>query len=383
MHISFLTSEYPEKTSTAGGIATSIKTLAHGLVKNDCNVTVFIYDKDEDKIYEEDRIRFIYISLVYKPFLTWWTNRRKIESVINSNALKYNINLIEAADWTGITATMNLKIPILIRLHGSDTYFCKIEGRKQKWKNYFFEKLALKNADYIVSVSKFAADKTIEFFKLKKSIKIIHNGVDENQFQPTTIINQDKDIILYVGTLIRKKGVLDLAKIFNLVVEKNENTVLKLIGTDASDIASGSSSTWELMKKSFSAKALKQVEYLGKVSHDNVTQYVKDASVCVFPSYAEAFPIAWLEAMAAGKAIVASNIGWATECLENDKSGLLEHPSKHQSFADKIINILNDKELANKLGKNARTRVETYFSVQKIVEQNIQYYTSISTKKEK
>jgi len=57
-------------------------------------------------------------------------------------------------DWTGISAFMNLKCPIVIKCHGSDTYFCALEKRKQKFKNYFLEKKALKSADYILSVSK-------------------------------------------------------------------------------------------------------------------------------------------------------------------------------------------------------------------------------------
>ena len=380
MHISFLTSEYPDKTKIAGGIATSIKTLAKGLVDSGHQVTVFIYGQNMDTSYIEDGIYFVNIKIDSRPMLTWWTNRRKIEKCINQYTHMKNIDLIEVPDWTGITATMHLDIPIVIRLHGSDTYFCKIEGRKQKWKNYFFEKLALKNANYIISVSKFAADKTCEFFQLQKDIKIIPNGVNIEEFKYESSSVSSKQIILYLGTLIRKKGVLDLAEIFNKVVEKNKNVTLRLIGADASDALSGSASTWDLMRDIFTPEAFSNVEYLGKISHNEVTQQVKEATVCVFPSYAEAFPIAWLEAMASGKAIVASNIGWATECLEDTQSALLEYPANHNAFADKIIDILNDKELANKLGKNARARVEIYFSIQKIVEKNINYYTNIIEK---
>jgi hypothetical protein len=54
------------------------------------------------------------------------------------------------------------KCPVVIRLNGSDTYFCDLDKRPVKWSNKFHEKRALQKADALLSVSQFTADKTNE-----------------------------------------------------------------------------------------------------------------------------------------------------------------------------------------------------------------------------
>ena len=61
-------------------------------------------------------------------------NGRDIAKLFQEGAKKENIDIVEAADWTGITAFMKFNCPLILRLHGSDTYFCHLEKRKLKIK---------------------------------------------------------------------------------------------------------------------------------------------------------------------------------------------------------------------------------------------------------
>lgn len=144
--------------------------------------------------------------------------------------------------------------------------------------------------------------------------------------------------------------------IFNKVIEKNPDAKLILIGKDVSDIISGNSSIWQMMQELFTSKAKQNVTYLGSVPYDEIKQKIQDATVCVFPSFAEAFPVSWLEAMAMEKPIVASNIGWANEMVDDADNGFLVHPTSHDIFAEKINTLLNDEELCLKMGKSARKK---------------------------
>src|SRR5690606_8080471 len=144
------------------------------------------------------------------------------------------IHAIEAPDWTGITAFMKLKCPLVIRMNGSDAYFCKLENRQQKKKNFFFEKAALKGADHLLSVSKFTAEQTALIFKLKKEITVIPNSVDTSYFKPGNK-SLEKNTILYFGTIIRKKGVLELAEIFNIITQEIPEAKLVFAGKDVID----------------------------------------------------------------------------------------------------------------------------------------------------
>jgi glycosyltransferase involved in cell wall biosynthesis len=116
---------------------------------------------------------------------------------------------------------------------------------------------------------------------------------------------------------------------------------------------------------------------MGKVPYAEVQSYLAKAAVCVFPSFAEALPVSWIEAMAMGKAIVASDIGWAKELITNGKEGFLVSPKNHQEFAERILELLQSSELASGFGKNAKQKVINSFSISIIAKKSIQYYAKI------
>src|SRR5690606_19801147 len=138
MHIAFLTPEYPHHLSTSsGGLGTSIKNMAKALVKKGVRVTVFIYGQQQQKIFTEEGILFHFIKQQQYKFLGWYLHRKYLENNLNKLIIEEKIDAIEAPDWTGITAFMKLNCLLVIRMNGSDGYFCKLENRQQKRKNYW------------------------------------------------------------------------------------------------------------------------------------------------------------------------------------------------------------------------------------------------------
>ena len=379
MTIAFLTPEYPHfKTGNSGGIGTSIKNLALGLLAKGILVRVLVYGQKEEGIFNDDGIVIQQIKNVKFKGLSWFLTRKKIEKIIDQLYTAKEIDLVEAPDWTGITSFIQPReCPLIIRLHGSDAYFCHLDERPVKWVNKFHEKNALKKAAALLSVSQFAAVTTNAVFGLNESFTVIPNLIDIDLFKSVKSFSQSDKNILYFGSLIRKKGLLELPYIFNKVVESNPEAKLVLIGKDVPDIVSGNSSTWKMMQESFSEKANKQVSYLGSIPYSEIKSKIEEATICVFPSFAEAFPVSWLEAMAMQKAIVASNIGWAKEMIVDGESGFLAHPSNHDIFAAKILQLLNNPVEAEEMGENARIRVEQFFSRAKIVDDNINFYRKV------
>ncbi len=380
MHLAFLTTEYPHpQIEHAAGIGTSIKNLALALTQKGIRVTVIVYGQDSDTRFKDGGIAIIKLKNIKLTGLSWLLTRKKIQRKINDLVLNEKLSAVEAPDWTGITSFINIKCPLIIRIHGSDTYFCSIEGRNVKFWNKFHEKRALQKADGILSVSKYAADKTRELFDLKKEIKVIHNGINTQYFESSKEEMTTKEVktILYFGTLIRKKGVLDIPFIFNKVRNNfDENIELILIGGDSGDVKTNSNSTWVLMKTMFSEESKENVNYLGKIEYSEIKRWIENSTVCVFPSYAEALPVSWLEAMAMQKAIVASDIGWAKEMIKDNESGFLVNPKNHELFAQRIITLLNDNEKSIKMGNAARKAVFDKFDITNIADQNIEYYIS-------
>lgn len=377
MKIAFLTPEYPHaKTGSSGGIGTSIKNLANGLIDSGNDVRILVYGQAIDSEFIDEDIVIHQIKNVKFKGLSWFLTRKKIEKIINKLHSNQKIDIVEAPDWTGITSFIKpKKCPIVLKLNGSDTYFCHLDNRKVHWANKFHEKRALLNANGQISVSRFTANKTNELFNLNKNFEIIHNGILTKNFKSENAENSN--ITLYFGTLIRKKGLLELPFIFNEVIKQNPLARLYLVGKDASDIVSGNISTWQMMQALFSLEAIKNVKYFGPVPYSEIKKQIGLAQVCVFPTFAEAFPVSWLEAMAMGKAIVASNIGWAQEAIDHGKNGFLVSPKNHLEYANKIIELLEDKNLNIKMGEDAKIKAGNSFDVETIAKQNLAYYQTV------
>jgi glycosyltransferase involved in cell wall biosynthesis len=377
MTIAFLTPEYPHpKTGKSGGIGTSIKNLALGLIEQNHQVRILVYNQSEDAVFEEDNIVVQQIKNVKIKGLSWWFTRKKIEKIINELHSKREIDIVEAPDWTGISAFIKpKKCPIVIRLNGSDTYFCAIENRPVKWFNRFLEKKALNSATAHISVSHFTAKKTNEAFNLTINFEVIPNSIDTVKFQVSEL--QEKPILLYFGTLIRKKGCLELPFIFNEVIKLNPNAEFILVGKDSTDIQTKSSSTWHLMQPLFTEEAIKNVHYKGEVPYHEIQNFIKNARVCVFPSFAEALPVSWIEAMAMGKAIVTSDIGWSKDIIENEHNGFAVNPKNHKLFAEKISVVLENNNLNKQMGNQARQTIIEKFDKKVVALQSLKFYQKI------
>ncbi|QXP61694.1 glycosyltransferase family 4 protein [Olleya sp. HaHaR_3_96] len=374
MKIAFLTPEFShENLGHSGGIGTSIKHLAIALVKQNHNISILVYGQKEDGFFSEGGIDVYKIKNPKLKGVSWYLTKKKIEKLANKLHKEQKIDIIEAPDWTGITSFIKPSCPIIIRLHGSDTYFCHLDNRKVKAVNKYHEKKALKNANGIISVSNYTAALTNTLFGLKLDYTVIHNGIDLKLFSSKTFISNEKTV-LYFGTLIRKKGLLELPYIFNKINEKYPEVKLVLVGKDSPDIKSHSLSTWQLMQSLFTKEALLQVEYIGAVPYSEMREHIEKATLCVFPTFAEALPVSWLEAMALQKPIVASNVGWAKEIIDDGEDGFLIHPKAHQNYANKIIELLENEALRNQFSIAARKKITSKFSSEIVAKQSIQFY---------
>ncbi|GAB3711753.1 glycosyltransferase family 4 protein [Flavobacterium koreense] len=377
IHVAFLTPEYPHsKALNAAGIGTSIKNLAHSLVKNGCKVTVFVYGQENQIVEAQEGITIHIIKAINYKIGKWFFYSKYLQNYINSIIKKENISLIEAPDWTGITAFMKFNIPLILKLHGSDAYFCHLEGRKQKVKNYWFEKIALQQADGYIAPTDFAAKVTSELFKIdSKKITTIPNGIEVNKFHNQFPNQFEKGVVLYIGTIIRKKGVFELPEIFSQVLKEHPDSKLVLIGNDSHDILTKSNSTWHKIKEKFeNLGILNNVSYLGKIPYQEVQSYIEKAQVCIFPTFAETQGMVTIEAMAMNKPVVNSNFGWSKELIIDGESGFLVHPKNHQLYAQKINLLLADEALCYQIGANARKRVEEVFDIDKLAIRTIEYY---------
>jgi glycosyltransferase involved in cell wall biosynthesis len=81
--------------------------------------------------------------------------------------------------------------------------------------------------------------------------------------------------------------------------------------------------------------------------------------------------------MAMQKPIVASNIGWATEVIEDGIDGFLAHPTNYIEYANKIIALLQNTALQKEFGLAAQKKVILKFSIDQVAQQSLVFYNSL------
>ncbi len=127
---------------------------------------------------------------------------------------------------------------------------------------------------------------------------------------------------------------------------------------------------------------------LGDVVHllgrrRDVADLLHAADVFVLSSRQEGFPITILEAMAAGKPIVATDVGGCAEAVVHGETGLIVPPEDPSALAEALASLLADPELARKMGAAGRERVEQEFTVDRMVEQHLAIYEELLARKKR
>ncbi|MBU2645558.1 glycosyltransferase family 4 protein [bacterium] len=107
---------------------------------------------------------------------------------------------------------------------------------------------------------------------------------------------------------------------------------------------------------------------------ENIVPILNTTDIFVLPSLFEAVPRALIEAMGAGRPVVATDVGGCTEAIENEVSGFIVPPANAPALADVLLELGKDKQLRVDIGKAARIRAEKKFNIEENVKQTEQVY---------
>lgn len=168
-------------------------------------------------------------------------------------------------------------------------------------------------------------------------------GILKSEFH----ITSDSAVLMYHGRLARLKG-LDCLLRAMVRLENSGEFHLFLIGRGPDET--------RLRKLAEHLGISNLVHFTGSVSNTSIREYLAEADVYVFPSLSEGHPKSLLEAMLMAKPIVASRAEGVTELLNHGQDALLFEPSRPDDLAMKVLEIVRNKELAERLGNNARLR---------------------------
>lgn len=375
-HIVFLCNEYPPFSH--GGIGVLDQTLARRLVSAGWQVSVLgLYPVKELVVEDDQGVRVIRLPVISRPGLVSLVNAHRLQKAIKALNCEQTIDLIESSELGFGLLPANLPGKKIIRMSGGHTFFSVTLGGKPRFWRHLVERRSFALADHFCAVSKYVGETTRELMKMgDRKITILPNPVDPNLFRPNPEIEPVRNTILFVGTLVEKKGVRQLIEAIPLIRAVVPDAKLVLIGRDTTDKNTGAPYS-ETLKHILPFEYKEVVEFLGVKPNYEVTNWLARADICAYPSHMEAQGIVVIEAMAAGKAVVASQLGPGPELIEDGVNGLLCDPYSPRSIAEKIISLLTNDVLRYQLGKNARVTAVERFSIDVIIEENIRFYSDI------
>lgn len=201
-----------------------------------------------------------------------------------------------------------LGVPAVIKLHGSDmNVVARWPGprRRLEW--------ALPRAERVVAVSRPLVESAVALGVSRERIDIVPNGVDRQAFRPgdrgearrALGLPLDGRLVLYVGHISAAKGAVDLIQAWAMAGERIPNARLVLVG-DGSELERCRQRTSQLGDR---------VTLVGARPHAEIPTWLTACDVLALPSWNEGMPNVVLEALASGRAVVASRVGGIPEVL--------------------------------------------------------------------
>lgn len=277
--------------------------------------------------------------------------------------------------YVGLLLGKKYGIPTVVTLHGSDinTY-----PFRDLWTRRMTERV-IGETDRVIAVSR-AIEKTAKAIAPPRSpIEVIYNGADLQQFsfdikmrdnlRKKLGISPDCVVLIFVGNVIREKGVGELMEAFLALERQIEKLDLLIVGDGP---ALGG-----LISKAEKAGVFKRVHIVGRRPHDEIPGWLSASDILILPSWSEGHPTIVVEAMACSRAVIASSVGGIPETIESGESGILVEKGNIRALMQAIIQLACDSDKREKMGQLGRQIAEQRFSWIKNAEKILQTYKEV------
>lgn len=387
MRIAVLTSSYPRYKGD--GVAPFVKSISESLKNRGHQISVIApYDidvrKDPDSKIDVHRFKYIWpddlhllgharsmkADVKLNPIVFFLLPLFLIASILNliSKCKEINAEIIHA-HWVipnGLSASIAsifLKVPFIVSLHGSDIYFAD--------KNFLFRAVA----KWVLSRSSYVTACSQELYNRAKkinsdiNIELLAWGADPNIFKPIEDRNKirskygwspDEVVITTLGRFVYKKGFESLISI-TPELPKKETKLRVVIG--------GSGPLEKELKEQVKKLNLNEIVSLpGQIPWYEVPEFLASSDIFVLPSQRDEYgnldglPTVLLEAMACGLPCVANDIGGVNLVIKHQENGFLVDPSYEKKIIEHLSNLIINKDRRLELGQQARLSIIQNFN---------------------
>ena len=298
-------------------------------------------------------------------------------------------DLIHNHDWLTSVAAASLKhrykMPLVATVHATE----RGRGRGQllsdaaqridraEWRLTY-------EAWRVICCTRYMADEVHSFFGVPRDkIDVVPNGVDPSRFQAlngedlnrfrSRYATPEERIVLYVGRIVREKGIEVLTRSVPLVLRKAPR---------ARFIIAGKGPELEATRELVADLDLEDKVLLpGFISDEDRDRLYKVADCAVFPSLYEPFGIVALEAMAARTPVVVSEVGGLPEVVRHAETGITVYPNNVESCAWGIVHTLQNPVWARQRVENAYSEILTVFNWDTIAQRTAEVYERVAVER--
>jgi glycosyltransferase involved in cell wall biosynthesis len=251
-------------------------------------------------------------------------------------------------------------------------------GPYMKCMRYIKNKIMTSCVDLIIADAKFIRDKLVfEDYVNPTRVITLYNGVNLNRFRPNQDgesirrefnISPDTAVVTTVAFAIPEKGLDTYLRAAREVLKEVRDTVFFVVGDGP---------LLDSLKKLSSELGIgSRVVFTGLRNDTEAILAATDVAV-LLSTWGEAFSFAMLEAMASGKALVASNKGAIPEAVDDGRTGFLVPAGNHSATAGAIIKLLRDRNLLATMGKAAREKCERLYDLRLMAKETVDIYESM------
>lgn len=303
-----------------------------------------------------------------------------IKKVINSIITEFKPHIFQVYTATpdgyvGLILRKKYNIPLICSFRGSDIN----SYPKYNKLTYYLTKKVILESDQITAVSNALKIVAEGIGKPKKEIQVVYNGCDSKMFsynkkerlriRKELRISLKKLVIIFVGSLVKSKGIFELLTAFIKLNYKYTNLYLILIGNVPDRT---------VLDKIISSNYINnKICLLGEIPQNEIPYWLSASDIFVFPTYNEGLPNAIMEAMACGLPVVATEIGGIPEVVKDGENGILIDKKNVKSIVHSLEKLIENKSMCRKMGEHGRITIEEKFSWNNSAKKLIEIYNKI------
>lgn len=235
-------------------------------------------------------------------------------------------NLFYQSTFYVLISSILFQKPVILHIHGSR--FDDFLETDSKWVQ-IIQNIVLTRSDKIIVLSDYWEAILAKRIDEQKIIPL-PNAINVSRYHP---VENNKIIrIIYISDLIERKGVHELIQALPEIVNEHDRIEVKICGIGPLE------SEVKQLDEDHTA-----IDYLGYISEMEKEELLSKSSIFVLPSHAEGMPIAILEAMAGGNAIIATKVGSLPELIE-EQNGILIEPGNHKKLVEAVNYLISNPD---------------------------------------